>query len=492
MKSVNLGSERTWPVILKLALPAMAAQIVNVLYSIVDKIYVGQLGNDPLAGIGVCAPIGTTLTAFAFWVSLGGGPLFSMSLGEKREDNARKILANSFLLLILFAVVLDILTYALMSPMLYAFGASTFSFPYAKEYLEIYLIGLVFSILSLGLNEFLTAQGMSLAAMLSTLVACLLNIGLDPLFMFACHLGIRGAALATILCQFVSFLVSLFLLLRKKTEIRLTFGSYDIKLMGKILKLGFSPFIILATDSILLIVYNKAFQHYGSLVPSSSVDALYAEGKENTDYGDFLIEVNTIVSSFESLVTGPLLGISTGTQPILAYNYGAKREDLIKKSEKQIFTFAIVFTAVCFGLSYLLERPFAELFIRFQSSGGNGAAYQEALVEKSVRYIQVYMFAIVPLSLQYVTVDGLTGMGQANTSIWLSINRKFFVMLPAILLFPLIFQAMGKSPVEVAESSFYAEFVADIASAITSTTVYFIVLPKILKKRMETKKTSLV
>ncbi len=492
MKSVNLGSEKTWPVILRLALPAMAAQIVNVLYSIVDKIYVGQLGNGPLAGIGVCAPVTTALSAFAFWISLGGGPLFSMSLGEKREDNAKKILANSFLMLIVFALILDILAYSLMKPMLYAFGASSHSYIYAKQYLQIYLIGLVFAILSLGLNEFLTAQGMSLEAMLSTLAACLLNIGLDPLFMFVAKMGIEGAALATILCQFVSFVVSLFLLLRKKTPIRLSFGSYDIKLMGKILKLGFSPFIILATDSFLLIAYNEAFQHFGSLVPSSSLVPIFGENASENSYGDFLIEVNTIVSSFESLVTGPLLGISTGTQPILAYNYGAKREGLIKKSEKQIFTFAIVFTAVCFALSYLLERPFAELFIRFQSSADASAAYKEAIIEKSVRYIQVYMYVIVPLSLQYVTVDGLTGMGQANTSIWLSINRKFFVMLPAIFLFPLLFQAMGKDAIEVAESSFYAEFVADLASAIVSTAVYFFVLPKILKKRMTSQKKAVV
>jgi len=491
MKSVNLGSERTWPVILKLALPAMAAQIVNVLYSIVDKIYVGQLGNDPLAGIGVCAPIGTTLTAFAFWVSLGGGPLFSMSLGEKREDNARKILSNAFLLLILFSVLLDVVAYAAMDPMLHAFGASAHSFPYAKQYLSIYLAGLLFSILSLGLNEFLTAQGMSLAAMLSTLVACLLNIGLDPLFMFACHMGIQGAALATILCQFVSFLVSLFLLLRKKTEIRLSFGHYDFRLMAKILKLGFSPFIILATDSVLLVVYNEAFQHYGSLVPPSSLTGLFGSSATEENYGDFLIEVNTIVASFESLVTGPLLGISSGTQPILAYNYGARRQDLIKKSERQIFLFAILFCTACFGFSYLLEKPFAELFIRFQASGVN-PAYQKALIEKSVRYIRVYMYAIIPLSLQYVTVDGLTGMGQANISIWLSINRKFFVMLPAILLFPYVFQKMGKSPVDVAESSFYAEFLADIDSAVVSTAVYLVALPKVLRKRMNSQTAAVV
>lgn len=440
-----------------LALPAMAAQLVNVLYNIVDRIYVGNMpviGSDALIGIGVCAPITTLISSFAFLIGLGGAPLFSISLGEQNEERAKKILSNAFLMLLILSALLMIIFYSFLTPMLYAFGASAKSFPYARAYMLIYLSGTFFSIVSLGLNQFLTAQGESFLAMLTTLAACLFNIALDPLFMYVLNMGIYGAALATVICQFISFSLVILLLLFK-SKIRLSFSKPDLAIIRKTLKLGFSPFIIIVTDSIVLIILNSTLQKYGG------------------EDGDFYIEVNTIVQAFQSLITGPLLGISSGTQPILGYNYGAKNISLIKKAEKQIVICGLAFTSICFVLSYFVSEPFSRMFIALSSSSQN----TEEVIQTSVKYIGLYMYGIIPLSLQYVFVDGLTGMGQANYSIWLSLNRKVFLLIPLTLILPYITKS--------APSAFYAELTADVISGLVSTAVYMIITPKILKRRAE-------
>jgi putative MATE family efflux protein len=459
MRKIDLGSEKTFPVILRLALPAMVAQLVSVLYNVVDRIYVGNMqenGAIALVGVGVCAPITSFISSFAFLVGLGAGPLFSMALGEKREDQAKKILSDSLWMLLIVSVLVLLTFYPTLRPMLYAFGASDSSYPYAYAYLSIYLIGTFFSILTLGLNEFITAQGDSLSAMLTTLIGCLLNVGLDPLFMYALNLGVRGAAIATVVCQAVSFLFVLFILLRKSV-VRLSFSAFDFLLAGKILRLGFSPFIIMATDSVVIIALNSVLERTGK------------------DEGDTLIETATIVQAFESLVTGPLLGISSGTQPILGYDFGARKTALIRKAEKQIVLFGLVFTSVCFALSFALARPFATLFLGLQK---NQSSDPTAVIDASVRFIRVYMYGIIPLSFQYVFVDGLTGMGQAKYSIWLSLNRKMVLLLPLVFLLPLW---TGK-----AESAFYAEMIADIVSGAVSSAVYLLLVPKILRKQENT------
>ena len=451
MKKIDLGSEHTWSVILRLALPAMLAQLVSVLYNIVDRIYVSNMAVDgslALVGIGVVSPITTFISSFAFWVGLGGAPLFSISLGERNEQKAKKVLSNAFLLLVILSAILMIVFYSVMKPMLYAFGASDASYPFARDYLIIYLMGTFFSVISLGLNQFLSAQGESLKAMITTTSACLLNVALDPLFMYAFNLGIRGAAIATIICQFLSFSLALLFIL-KGSRVKLSFGQYDIKTMLSIFRLGFSPFIIMATDSVIIILLNSMLKQYGG------------------ELGDQYIEIATIVCAFQSLITGPLLGISSGTQPLLGYDYGARRIDLIKKAEKQLTAFALGFCIVAFGLSFVLSRPFTEIFV--------GGRDEPEVVSGAVKYIRWYMYGIIPLAFQYVYVDGLTGMGQAKYSIWLSMNRKIILLLPAIVIIPMI--------TKIAAHCFLAEPIADICSGLVSLVAYLILAPKILKKR---------
>jgi putative MATE family efflux protein len=455
MTKMDLGSERTFPNILRLAVPSMIAQLVNVLYSIVDRIYVGNMpgdGQQALVGVGVVAPICTAISSFAFLVGLGGAPLFSIALGEKNDKRAKKIMANALLMLIILSTVLMILLYACLNPMLFAFGASEVSFPYARTYMLIYLAGTYFSLIATGMAQFLIAQGESFKNMITTAVACLFNIALDPLFMYVFHMGISGAALATITCQGISFLLCISFLLH--SPIKLSFGQYDIKLMIRILKLGFSPFIILVTDSVILIAINAVLEKVG--------------GAD----GDFYIEVQTITMAFETLITGPLLGISSGTQPLLGYNYGAKNFKNIKKAETQLILFALIFCTTCFGLSFLLSGPFARMFVGFSAKGGTDS---ERIIQASIKYIRIYMIGIIPLAFQYIFVDGLTGMGQASKSIWLSLARKIFIFLPLSIILPLATHDAGMA--------FYAEMIADCASAVIATTSYLIMIPKIFKKR---------
>lgn len=460
MTKINLGQENTLKTIMRLAIPSMIAQLVNVLYSIVDRIYVSNMGQDgslALIGIGVCAPITTLISSFAFLVGLGGAPLFSMALGAKDEERAKKILSNAFLMLIVLSALLMGLGYLLLEPMLYAFGASDASYPFAKAYMEIYLAGTFFSIISYGLNQFLTAQGESIASMLTILVACLCNVALDPVFIYVFDMGVQGASLATILCQGISFIWVLFYLFRK-ARVRLSFGNYSRKIMFQIIRLGLSPFIIMATDSVVLIALNASLQMYGNQFDGQ---------------GDFYIEVATIVQAFESLITGPLLGISSGTQPILSYNYGAKNIKRIVKAEKQIVIFGLIFTTICFVLSFFVGEGFAKIFVGLSQNASN--LDTQAIIETSARFIRVYMYGIILLSLQYTLVDGLTGMGQANYSIWLSLNRKVIILLPAIFIFPLLLQHES--------GAFYAELLADCTGGIVSTIVYALLTPRILKKR---------
>lgn len=436
MNSAYLGDKNTLKTIFRLAIPSMIAQLISVLYNIVDRIYVGnipEVGEIALIGVGICAPITTLITSFAFWIGLGGAPMFSIALGAKDYNKAKKILANALIMLLGISTLIIIFFYSFGEPLLYFFGASNASISYAKNYLYIYLIGTYFSILTLGLNQYLIAQGDSIKAMITTILGCILNIILDPIFMYVFKLDTIGAGLATILSQFASFLLVLYLLI-KKSSIKLSFGNYDIKIMGSILKLGFSPFIILATDSLILILLNNALKLYG---------------KED---GDFYIEVATIVQAFETLITGPLLGISSGTQPILGYNYGAKNKDNIIKAEKQLIIIAVIFTSICFAFSFLLAKPFAKMFI-----GIGKTTINMDIVNASSKYILFYMIGIIPLSFQYVFVDGLTGLGQAKYSIWLSLIRKVVIFIPCIYLIPLIMKGN-------VEGSFLAEPIADVIS----------------------------
>lgn len=443
----NLGEDPIGKLVMRLAIPSMFAQFVSVLYSIVDRMFIGnikEIGEVALAGVGVCGPIVTLLSSFAALIGIGGAPLMSMKMGAKDEKGAEKILANCFLMLLVISGGLMAVAFLLKEQMLWWFGAGERTFSYANEYITIYLMGTVFAILTVGMNQFIICQGFAKVGMISVLIGAVCNIILDPICIFVFHMGVKGGAFATILSQMASCIFVLQFLFSKKVPIRITFGGYHKNIMKRVLTLGFTPFIIIAFDNILIISLNAILQKYGGVK------------------GDMLLTCGTIVQSFMLLVTMPLGGITGGTQAILAYNYGAGNTERIKKAEKYIAAYALVFTGILFLAAQIIPEYFVKIFTQ-----------NETYISLTVWAIRVYTLGIIPLALQYTIVDGFTGMGIANLAISLSFFRKGLYFL-GIFLIPVFF------PIE---NVFFTEPITDIISAMVSTIIYFSFIGKILRKR---------
>lgn len=448
-KSNDLGKDNVRGLVLKLAVPAMVAQFVTVLYSIIDRMYIGNIpniGETALAGVGVCGPIVTLLSSFATLIGLGGSILLAMRMGEGNFPKAKQILSNSFLMMLIFSAVLTVSFLLLKGKLLMWFGASETTFPYANQYMTIYTLGTFFALMAAGMNYFITCQGFSTVGMLSVLIGAVLNILLDPLFIFTFHLDVAGAAIATVISQMASC-VFVLVFLFKKTPVKISFGNYSPAVMGRIVTLGISPFLILATDSVLLIVMNTVLQKHGG--PAE---------------GDMLITCATIVQSYMMLITSPMLGISGGTQAIISYNYGAKLTGRVKEAEKWILLLCLAFTSCMFVVTRFLPKYFTRLFTA-------DPAYQKL----AVWGIGVFTMMIIPLSFQYVLVDGLTALGRTKTALFLSLFRKSSYMLLTIVL-PLFWGA---------KSAFYAQPLADGIASCLSTCVFLLVFEKHLRRREE-------
>ncbi|MDO4272393.1 MAG: MATE family efflux transporter [Eubacteriales bacterium] len=446
--AADLGKDSITSLVFRLAIPAMIAQFVNVLYSIIDRMYIGHIpgtGALALAGVGVCGPIVTLLSSFGTLVGLGGSILVGIRLGEKNFKRAQQILSNSFLLLCGFSLLLTVVFLVSKAHLLMWFGASETTFSYADTYMTIYTAGTFFALMAAGLNYFINCQGFPFAGMATVLIGAVSNILLDPLFIFVLHMGVAGAAVATVISQLASCTFALWFLFGKKVPVRITFGQYDVKVMGRILFLGLSPFLILATDSILLIVMNTVLQKYGG--PSQ---------------GDMLITCATIVQSYMLMITSPMIGISGGTQAIISYNYGAKQTQRVKAAERTILKLMLAFTVLMFLVSRFAPQFFVGLFT-------SAKEYQEF----SVWGIKVFTMMIIPLSFQYVFVDGLTALERTKTALSLSVLRKSMYVAGTILL-PLFFSA---------KAAFYAEPLADIISAVISSIIFILIIDKHLEKR---------
>lgn len=451
MKPENdLGRDKIPSLVLRLAVPTMVAQFVNVLYSIIDRMYIGHIeghGDLALAGAGVCGPIVTLLSSFGTLVGLGGSIQMAIRMGEGNHKKARQILSNSLLMLTLFSAFLTVFFLLIKRQLLLWFGASEQTFPYADTYLTIYTLGTFFALMAVGLNYFINCQGFSTVGMATVLIGTILNIILDPVFIFAFHMGIAGAAVATVISQFFSCAFAFcFLAFSKKVPIRLSVGQYDLSIMRKILSIGFSPFLILATDSVLLIATNSVLQKYGGI------------------QGDFLITTATIVQSYMMLITSPMLGISGGTQALISFNYGAANTNRVREAEKYILLLCLGFTTAMFLVTRFLPVHFIKLFTK-----------NADISKLSVWGIQVFTLAIIPLSFQYVLVDGLTAMERTKTALCLSIFRKsFYVTLVFVL--PMLLHK--------ATAVFYAEPIADLVASVISTVTFLLVFQKHMERRL--------
>ena len=445
----DLGRDDIRRLVLRLAIPSMLAQFINVLYSVVDRIYIGNIpviGETALAGVGVSGPIVTLISAFAYLVGLGGSPLMSIRMGEGQDEKAKKILANSFWMIVGLSSVLTLVLFVFKREILTRFGASEAILPYAESYFTIYLLGTVFALLSIGMNQFIICQGFARIGMISVALGAVTNIVLDPVFIFVFDMGVAGAAFATVLSQFASAAFVLRFLRGNRVLLRLEFECPQVKTVCKIALMGLSPFLIIAFDNVLIISLNTVIQMYG--------------GAE----ADMLLTCTTIVQSFMLIVTMPLGGITSGTGAILGFNFGAGRPDRIRSAQKYITLLAVVQCSIMFLFSRTLSQYFVYLFTR-----------NESYVELTVWAIRVYTMGIIPLAVQYEVVDGFTGMGVPSVAISLSMFRKLLYLV-SVFLIP-VFAGV--------ENVFYAEVVSDFGGTTVSVIVYLLLIGRIMGRCVE-------
>ena len=447
-KHYDLGKDNLWKLAFMLTIPTALAQLVNVLYAIIDRMYIGHIagyGDIALAGVGVAAPITTLLSAFTALIGLGGGPIMAMREGHGERDKAEQILATAFYMFIAVSAVVTPLAFIFRDNLLIAFGASSETLVYASQYLGIYALGTPFALLSVGMNSYLINQGKSGVAMISVLSGATLNIILDPIFIFPLGLGVRGAAIASVISQLAAATITISALISRKTDVRLRFNAFSRLYISKIAKYGVSPFIILSTDSLLLIALNTMLQKYGGATK-----------------GDILITCSTIVQSFFLIINNPLSGMSSGGQGLISHNYGAGNSERVRKS---ILILQTIQTTYCI-LMMIFAYTSSSLFVRLFTS-------DPVLIDLSVHYIRIFVMMIIPLSFQFCNVDSMTALGQVRYSLPLSLFRKttFFV---CTLLLPVFFSA---------DAAFFAEPISDLTAGIISSIVMWTHLGRILKKR---------
>ena len=434
----DLGKDNILKLVLTMAVPAMIAQLVNVLYSIVDRMFVGQIpeiGSQALAAVGICGPIVTLLSSFGTLIGIGGAINMSIKMGQEENDDARQILFTSFIMLVGISVMLTVVFLILRKPMIYWFGGSDVLYPYANSYLTIYTGGTFFALMAIGMNYFITCQGYSGIAMCSVVVGAVTNIILDALLIRVLHMQIEGAAIATVIAHIISALFVLLFLHSKQPMIRLKKNIFRKDYAKKIVKLGFSPFLILATDSVIIILMNTILQQAGG-----------------AKQGDILISAGTIAQSCFLLITGPLLGITSGTQTIISYNFGAKNRQRIEKAFRTIVLLSLGFCAMMFVIFMLFSETFVSLF--------TSDSFTTPIAIKAIR---IFIIGVLPMAIQYALVDGITALSNVKVSLALSMTRKSIYTL-SLLFLPFLF---------VAETTFYAQPVADILAA-TITSIVFI------------------
>ena len=445
-KEQKLGTMPLPRLMASLAIPSVIAQLINVLYNIIDRMYIGHIpGSGPVAltGVGLTFPIITLISAFSAFIGAGGAPLASISLGKGDRDRAEKILGNGVSVLLIFSASLTVLFMLFRRPLLYMFGASDQTIRYGVDYITIYLVGTVFVQLALGLNMFITSQGQARTAMLSVLIGAIINIVLDPVFIFALHMNVQGAALATVISQAVSAIWVVHFLSSEKSAIRIRRKNMipDLSIIKKIMALGISPFIMQATESAISIVLNRGLSIYG---------------------GDLYVGSMTILQSVMQLIVIPIQGFTQGVQPIISYNFGARKFDRVKKTYRLTicFTFTVA-TFLCI-LTLFLPGMFAGIFTSDQEL--------IALVKK---VMPIFMAGIAVFGIQMGCQTTFMGLGQAKISLFIALLRKVILLIPLALILPKFFGVMG---------IYYAEPISDITAATTATIIFLCVRKRIVSE----------
>ena len=445
----DLGRDPIGKLLLRLAVPTVTAQLVNALYNIVDRMYIGHIegvGDLALTGLGVCFPVIMFVSALSALVGMGGGSRAVVRMGSGDPEGANRILGSCAALLVILSVIFTVVLQLLKEPMLLLFGATENTLPYALDYLGIYLTGTLFVELSLGLNFFITAQGFSTVGMATVLIGAVVNIVLDPILIFGFGMGVSGAALATITAQGVSAVWVVCFLLGKRTKLRLQrqFARLDWKVLAPVLALGVSPFIMQSTESLVNIAFNSSLKAYG---------------------GDPAVGAMTICSSIMQVFYLLFQGLSQGGQPIVGYNYGAGNLDRVKKTFRLVFTCSLVFST----LSCLAIELFPGMFVAMFND-------KPELMEIAVWTLRVYAAGMFMLGIQNSCQQTFVALGQAKISLFLALLRKIILLIPLIFILP---NFIDNKVLAV----FLAEPAADILAALTTGGMFLWRFPRILRER---------
>lgn len=443
-----METEKIPRLLAQLAIPAVVAQIINLLYNIVDRIYIGHIsgvGAAALTGVGLFTPILMLINAFAMLAGSGGAPRAAISMGKKDNKTAEKILGNCFSLLVLMAITLTVIFFILAPKLLILFGASEKTLPYAVAYARIYILGSIFVLIVLGMNPFITTQGFAKISMLTTIIGAVINIILDPIFIFVFNLGVRGAAIATILSQAVGAIWILRFLSGKKTILHLKKENFKLEkeIILPCLALGISTFVMLSTESILSISFTSSLSRYG---------------------GDIAVGAMTIITSISQLATLPLQGICQGGQPIMSYNFGAGNKDRVKKAFFTQFKVCTIFTTLFCIIVIAFPRLFAGIF-----------SNNTELITYTAWALKIYMAGIFSLGFQVCCQQSFMALGQAKVSLLLACLRKLILLIPLIFILPLFIQ-------NKVFAVFLAEPISDILAAIITTITFLSRFNKILDK----------
>lgn len=435
--------------IMEVALPMIMAQLLNLLYNVVDRMYIGRIpevGTMALTGVGLCFPIITLINAFTLLYGNGGAPLCTMERGRGNDREAGMLMGNSFVLLVGTGVVLTVAGLIGYRPVLQLFGASEVTLPYAADYIRIYLMGTVFVMIAVGMTPFINSQGFGNVGMLSVLIGAVINMILDPILIFGFHMGVRGAAVATVFSQLCSAVWVMVFLTGKKVPLRLTGGMLKLSLQRakSIVALGISGFIMSFTNSLVQVVCNTTLQLYG---------------------GDIYVGVMTVLNSVREICTLPVHGFTNGASPVMSFNYGERAYDKVKKAIKFITAVCVLYTLFIWGVLKVIPQFFIKIFNS-----------DPVMIEKGVPALHIYFFGFCFMALQFTGQSVFVALGKSRKAVFFSLLRKAFIVVPLTLLLPRI--GMGVDGV------FWAEPISNLlGGSACFLTMLGTVLPELKRKK---------
>lgn len=444
----DLGTEPVGRLIFSLAVPAIAAQIVNMLYNVVDRMYIGRIegvGADALTGVGLVFPILMIISAFSSLVASGGAPRAAIKMGEQDNDHAEKIMGNCFVSLMGISIAAAFVFFIFSQEMLSLFGGSPETIPFGLQYMRIYLLGTPFICISMGMNSFITTQGFAKTSMMTVLIGAIINIVLDPIFIFVFNMGVRGAAIATIISQCVSAVWVLSFLFGSKSKIKLKKKYFHVEkeVMSPVLALGVSPFIMQSTESLLSVCFIYSLSKYG---------------------GKLAVGAITIITSVMQMLNLPVMGFLQGVQPVISYNYGARNTERVKKAFKLALITGFIFTTTFWLAVQIMPSLFARMFTT-----------DLPLMEITVWALRIYLAVGFINAGQSICQQSFVALGQAKVSLFLALLRKIILLIPLIFILPFFFT-------DKVFAVFLAEPVADFIAATVTMITFFAKFPKILRE----------